>query len=151
MHSCINIDESWSIANSSTPVDGIDIGSNLHSRSNSHRFHRSFDHPLSKFGRPVFITGIPYENKEGATLDITTQVQRAVDNVKKLGEGAGGTMDHVLQLTVYLASLEFYDAMNRAYRPYFPNGGPARCTVSVAGIPGKSLVEISCIAAVVRH
>jgi len=91
------------------------------------------------------------ENKSEATLDITTHVQRAMDNVKKLVEVAGGDMDHVLLLTVYLATLEFYEAMNRAYRPYFPNRGPARCTVSVAGIPGKSLIEVSCIAAVVRH
>jgi 2-iminobutanoate/2-iminopropanoate deaminase len=90
------------------------------------------------------------EHQEQATLDITTHVQRAMDNVKKLVEAAGGDMDHVLQLTVYLATLEFYEAMNKAYRPYFPNRGPARCTVSVAGIPGRSLVEISCIAAVVR-
>lgn len=91
------------------------------------------------------------EHREQATLDITTHVRRAMDNVKKLVEVAGGDMDHVLQLNVYLATLEFYEAMNKAYRPYFPNGGPARCTVSVAGIPGRSLVEISCIAAVVRH
>lgn len=91
------------------------------------------------------------EHQEEATLDITTHVQKAMDNVKKLVDVAGGDMDHVLQLTVYLATLEFYDAMNKAYRPYFPNGGPARCTVSVAGIPGRSLVEISCIAAVVRQ
>lgn len=91
------------------------------------------------------------EHQEQATLDITTHVQRAMDNVKKLVEAGGGDMDHVLQLTVYLATLEFYEAMNKAYRPYFPNRGPARCTVSVAGIPGRSLVEISCIAAVVRH
>lgn len=91
------------------------------------------------------------EHQEEATLDITTHVQRAMDNVKKLVEVAGGDMDHVLQLTVYLATLEFYGAMNKAYRPYFPNRAPARCTVSVTGIPGKSLVEISCIAAVVRQ
>jgi 2-iminobutanoate/2-iminopropanoate deaminase len=91
------------------------------------------------------------ENQSEATLDITVHVQRAMDNVKKLVEVAGGDMDHVLTLTVYLATLEFYEAMNRAYRPYFPNRGPARCTVAVAGIPGKSLVEISCIAAVVRQ
>ncbi|HKT13675.1 MAG TPA: RidA family protein [Terriglobia bacterium] len=91
------------------------------------------------------------EHQEEATLDITTHVTRAMDNVKKLVEAAGGDMDHVLQLTVYLATLEFYQAMNKAYRPYFPNRGPARCTVSVAGIPGNSLVEISCIAAVVRQ
>jgi 2-iminobutanoate/2-iminopropanoate deaminase len=92
-----------------------------------------------------------HEHQEEATLDITTHVQKTMDNVKKLVEVAGGDMDHVLTLTVYLATLEFYEAMNKAYRPYFPNRGPARCTVSVAGIPGRSLVEISCIAAVVRH
>lgn len=91
------------------------------------------------------------EGESEATLDITTHVQRAMDTVKRLVEAAGGDMDHVLQLTVYLATLEFYEAMNRAYRPYFPNRGPERCTVSVAGIPGKSLIEVSCIAAVVRH
>ena len=91
------------------------------------------------------------ENESTATLDITTHVQRSMDNVKKLVEVAGGDMDHVLLLTVYLATLEFYEAMNRAYRPYFPNRGPARCTVSVAGIPGRSLIEVSGIAAVVRH
>ena len=91
------------------------------------------------------------EHQEEATTDITTHVQRAMDNVKKLVEAAGGDMDHVLQLTVYLATLEFYDAMNKAYRPYFPNRGPARCTVSVAGIPSKSLVHISCIAAFVHQ
>ncbi|HZT69038.1 MAG TPA: RidA family protein [Terriglobia bacterium] len=90
------------------------------------------------------------ESESEATLDITIHVQKAMDNVKKLVEAAGGDMDHVLQLTVYLASLEFYEAMNSAYRPYFPNRAPARCTVSVAGIPGKSLVEISCIAEVVH-
>lgn len=91
------------------------------------------------------------ENESEATLDITTHVQRAMDNVKKLVEVAGGDMDHVLLLTVYLATLEFYEAMNRVYRPYFPNRPPARCTVSVAGIPGRSLIEVSCIAAVVRR
>jgi 2-iminobutanoate/2-iminopropanoate deaminase len=100
----------------------------------------------------IYVSGQgAHENESEATLNITTHVRRTMDNVKKLVEAAGGDMDHVLLLTVYLATLEFYEAMNRAYRPYFPNRGPARCTVSVAGIPGRSLVEISCIAAVVRH
>jgi 2-iminobutanoate/2-iminopropanoate deaminase len=95
--------------------------------------------------------GANEENESVQSLDITTQVQRAMNNVKKLVEGAGGDMDHVLTLTVYLASLELYEAMNKAYRPFFPNRGPARCTISVTGIPGNSLVEMSCIAEVVRH
>jgi 2-iminobutanoate/2-iminopropanoate deaminase len=108
--------------------------------------------PVVVYNGLIYVAGQgANEGQSEATLDITTHVQRAMDNVKKLVEVAGGDMDHVLQLTVYLATLEFYEAMNQAYRPYFPHGGPARCTVSVAGIPGKSLIEISCIAAVVRE
>jgi len=40
--------------------------------------------------------------------------------------------------------------MNSVFKTYFPNGGPARTTVAVAGLPGESLVEINCIAAVLR-
>jgi 2-iminobutanoate/2-iminopropanoate deaminase len=90
------------------------------------------------------------DNGPAESLDIATHVRKVMDNVKKLVEAAGGDMDNILQLTVYLSTLEFYEEMNKAYRPYFPNRGPARATVSVAGIPGGSLVEISCIARVVR-
>jgi len=108
---------------------------------------------------PVVVhDGMIYVSGQGANdngsiedLDITAHVRKVMDNVKRLIEGAGGDMDNVLQLTVYLATLEFYEAMNAAYRPYFPNRGPARATVSVAGIPGKSLIEVSCIAKVIRQ
>lgn len=73
-----------------------------------------------------------------------------MDNVKKLVEAGGGTVDSILQLTVFLADIKHYDGMNQQFKNYFPNGGPARTTVAVAALPGNSLVEINCIAAVVK-
>jgi 2-iminobutanoate/2-iminopropanoate deaminase len=70
-----------------------------------------------------------------------------MDNVKKLVEAGGGTVDSILQLTVFLADIKYYDGMNQVFKTYFPNGGPARTTVAVAALPGNSLVEINCIAA----
>jgi 2-iminobutanoate/2-iminopropanoate deaminase len=70
--------------------------------------------------------------------------------VKTLVERGGGTMDSILQLTVFLADIDFYEGMNNVFKTYFPNGGPARTTVAVAALPGKSLVEINCTAAVVK-
>src|SRR5947209_10063828 len=70
-----------------------------------------------------------------------------MDNVKKLVEAGGGTVDTILQLTVFLADIKYYDGMNQVFKTYFPNGGPARTTVAVAALPGNSLVEINCIAA----
>jgi 2-iminobutanoate/2-iminopropanoate deaminase len=73
-----------------------------------------------------------------------------MDNVKKLVEAGGGTVDSILQLSVFLADIKYYDGMNKVFKTYFPNGGPARTTVAVAALPGNSLVEINCIAVLVK-
>jgi reactive intermediate/imine deaminase len=83
-------------------------------------------------------------------MDIETHTKKVMDNVKTLVETGGGTMDSILQLTVYLTSIDNYDGMNKVFKTYFPNGGPARTTVAVAALPGNSLVEINCTAAVTR-
>jgi enamine deaminase RidA (YjgF/YER057c/UK114 family) len=83
-------------------------------------------------------------------LDITAHTQKVMDNVKTLIEAAGGDMDNVLCLNVFLASLDYYEAMNKAYQPYFSRRAPARCAISVAEVPGGSLLEVNCIAAVVK-
>jgi 2-iminobutanoate/2-iminopropanoate deaminase len=82
--------------------------------------------------------------------DIESHTTKVMNNVKKLVETGGGSMDTILQLTVYLGNLDYYDGMNKIFKNYFPNGGPARTTVAVAGVPGRSLLEINCIAAVTR-
>ncbi len=83
-------------------------------------------------------------------VDIENHTKRVMENVKHLVETGGGTMDSILQLTVYLAKIDDYDGMNKVFKTYFPHGGPARTTVAVAALPGNSLVEINCIAAVTR-
>jgi enamine deaminase RidA (YjgF/YER057c/UK114 family) len=90
------------------------------------------------------------KSDEGKTPTIELHTKMVMEGVKNVVEAGGGTMDSILQLTVYLAKLEYYDGMNSVFKTYFPNGGPARTTVAVAGLPGESLVEINCIAAVVR-
>src|ERR1700693_6557706 len=82
--------------------------------------------------------------------DIDGHTTKVIENVKELVETGGGSMDSILQLTVYLANLDYYEPMNKIFKTYFPNGGPARTTVAVAALPGNSMVEINCIAAIVR-
>jgi 2-iminobutanoate/2-iminopropanoate deaminase len=79
--------------------------------------------------------------------DIDSHTTKVMENVKHLVEVGGGAMDSILQLTVFLADLAHYDAMNKTY---FPHGGPARTTVAAAALPGNSLIEINCIAAITR-
>ena len=99
----------------------------------------------------IYISG-QGANDAGAVKqsDIESHTRKVRENVKKLVEAGGGTMDSILQLTVYLAKLDDYDVMNKVFKTYFPHGGPARTTIAVAGVPGHSLLEINCIAAVIR-
>ena len=82
--------------------------------------------------------------------DIDSHTTKVMENVKELVETGGGSMDSILQLTVYLANLDYYEPMNKIFKTYFPNGGPARTTVAVAALPGNSMLEINCIAAIGR-
>jgi len=57
-------------------------------------------------------------------------------------------MEKVLKVNVYLHDLADYQAMNEVYRGKFGENPPVRTTIAAyGGIPGDSLVEIDCIAA----
>jgi enamine deaminase RidA (YjgF/YER057c/UK114 family) len=109
--------------------------------------------PMSHNGL-IYISGIgahiPYVAGQPQTTDIAAHTTKVMDQIKRTVESGGGTMDSILKLDVYLASMYHYEPMNQVYQTYFPNGGPARTTVVVAGIPDDSLLEISGIAAVVN-
>jgi 2-iminobutanoate/2-iminopropanoate deaminase len=113
---------------------------------------KGFITPLIVHNGVIYIAGqgAHSHDKSEFPMDIDNHTKHVMENVKTLVEAGGGTMDSVLQLTVYLAKIEDYDGMNNVFKTYFPNGGPARTTVAVANLPGNSLVEINCTAAVVR-
>ena len=107
---------------------------------------------------PVIVyNGLLYVSGQGAhdTRDqkewtIESHTSMVMEKVKKLVEVGGGSMDSVLQANVFLVKIEHWDGMHKVFSTYFPHGGPARTTVAVAALPGDSLVEINCIAAVTR-
>jgi 2-iminobutanoate/2-iminopropanoate deaminase len=114
---------------------------------------KGFITPLITHNGVIYIAGQgAHSHDKGETfpMDIENHTKRVMESVKTLVEAGGGTVDSILQLTVYLAKIDDYDGMNKVFKTYFPNGGPARTTVAVAALPGNSLVEINCTAAIVR-
>jgi len=107
---------------------------------------------------PVIVhNGLIYVSGQGAhdTRDqkdwtIESHTTMVMDKIKKHVEIGGGTVDSILQANVFLVKIEHWDGMHKVFATYFPHGGPARTTVAVAALPGDSLVEINCIAAVTR-
>ncbi|SRR6266496_2441250 len=109
--------------------------------------------PLIVHNGVIYIAGQGAHSRnpqEQFSTDVETHTTKVLDNVKTLIEAGGGSMDSILQLTVFLTKIEDYDAMNKVFKTYFLHGGPARTTVAIAALPGQSLVEINCTAAVVR-
>ena len=95
-------------------------------------------------GNLVFISG------KGAHFDgdITDHTDHVLKEVEKELIKAGTSMDKVLKVNVYLADLADYHKMNKVFRGRFGDSPPVRTTVATyGGVPGDSLVEIDCIAA----
>ncbi|HXJ86610.1 MAG TPA: RidA family protein [Candidatus Binatia bacterium] len=99
----------------------------------------------------IYISGQgAHDSRDKKEWTIESHTTMVMDKVKKMVEIGGGTMDTVLQTNVFLVNIEHWDAMTKVFATYFPHGGPTRTTVAVAALPGDSLVEINCIAAIAR-
>lgn len=91
-----------------------------------------------------------HDKRDPKEWTIESHTTMVMDKIKKHVEVGGGTTDSILLLQVFLVKIEHWDGMHKVFSTYFPHGGPARTTVAVAALPGDSLVEINCIAAVTR-
>lgn len=98
--------------------------------------------PAVSYGNLLFLSGVG-AHFEG---DIKAHTKHVLDEIQKQLEAAGSSMNKVLKAQVYLADLKDYAAMNEEFQGRFGSEPPVRTTVSVAGVPGKSLVEIDVIA-----
>jgi enamine deaminase RidA (YjgF/YER057c/UK114 family) len=91
-----------------------------------------------------------HDTRDPKEWTIESHASMVMDKIKKHVEIGGGDVDTILQANVFLVKIEHWDGMHKVFATYFPHGGPARTTVAVAALPGNSLVEINCIAAVAR-
>jgi len=101
-----------------------------------------------KHGQMVFLSGqIPLDPETGevASGGIEVQARRAFDNLKAVVEAAGGTLDNVVRLGLYLTDLTQFTAVNAVMAEYFTAPYPARSTIEVAGLPKGVSFEVDAI------
>lgn len=100
-------------------------------------------------GGLVFASGqLPIDPATGALLDgdIGAMTRQIFANLAAVLAAAGTSLDRVVKVTVFLADLNDFQAMNAAYGEFFPANPPARSTVQVARLPRDARVEIEAIA-----
>ena len=106
--------------------------------------------PAIKFNGLVFVSGqIPLDPASGELVggDIQAQVRRVLENIGLLLGEAGSSFQEVLKVSVFLADLNHFEAMNQVYAEYFDDSRPARSTIEASRLPKGVDVEIDVIAA----
>lgn len=73
---------------------------------------------------------------------IEAQTRRVFDNLRAVAEVAGGSLDGMVKLTVYLTDLAHFPRINEIMAEYFRKPYPARAAVGVAALPRGAMVEI---------
>jgi len=76
---------------------------------------------------------------------IHSQIHRVFKNLKAVTESAGGSLDHIVKLTVYLTDISSLAKVNEIMASYFTEPYPARTSFAVAALPKNALVEIDAI------
>ena len=98
-----------------------------------------------RHGNTLYIAG------KGAHFegDFAAHTDHVLNELQKELEKNGSSMEQVLKVNVYLHDLNDYHGMNAVFRGRFGPNPPVRTTVATyGGVPGDSLVEMDCIAAV---
>ena len=104
-------------------------------------------------GGLVFLSGqIPLDpaTMEVVDGDFEARARRVFDNLAAVAEAAGGSLDDVVKLTVFLTDLGNFATVNAVMEEYFSEPFPARAAVGVASLPKGVDVEADAILAITR-
>ena len=103
-------------------------------------------------GRLVFISGMTARRADGSIAgigDIEAQTRQLCENVKSAVEQAGGAMDDICRVDVYVRNMEHFDQIHKVRREYFKPPAPASTMVEVCKMTSPEyLIEINAIAVV---
>jgi reactive intermediate/imine deaminase len=76
---------------------------------------------------------------------IEAQTRRVFENLKAVAQAAGGGLQDIVKLTIYLVDLGEFGRVNDIMASYFTAPYPARATLGVASLPRGALVEVDAI------
>ena len=114
--------------------------------------HFSHANAIEARGRIVFISGMTSKAADGTVVgvgDIEAQTRQMCENVKAAVEAAGGTMNDICRVDVYIKDMAGFDIVHRVRREYFPDPPPASTMVAVSGFTHPDyLIEMSAIAVI---
>jgi 2-iminobutanoate/2-iminopropanoate deaminase len=115
-----------------------------------------FPKPLGPYSHAVVAGGFVYVAGQGPINpktqkmelgDIKSETRLELTNISNILKAANSSLENVVKVSVFLADLNDFEAMNEVYREFFKDNFPARTTVQAVLRTGRK-IEIDCIARV---
>ena len=101
-----------------------------------------------QWGDVVFISGQVAFIPGSGELNNNTfedEVNQVIDNLDAICKEAGGSLDNILKLSIFLTDLSNFDAVNSLMKERFSEPFPARSTIEVSRLPKDVNIEIDAI------
>jgi 2-iminobutanoate/2-iminopropanoate deaminase len=103
-------------------------------------------------GRTVYVSGQVSMDAEGNVVgegDVGAQTEKVLENVATVLEAAGGSLDDVVKVTVFITDMGHYDGIHEVRRRFFREPYPASSMVEVSAlIDPRLLVEVEAVAVI---
>jgi reactive intermediate/imine deaminase len=101
-----------------------------------------------RHGDTVYLSGqIPLDPATMTLVkgDIASQIHRVFQNLSAVSEAAGGGLQDLVKLNVYLTDLGNFPIVNQIMQEYFTEPYPARAAVGVSALPMGAEVEMEAV------
>lgn len=101
-----------------------------------------------KVGDTVYLSGqIPLVPETMTVIegDFASQTRQVFDNLAAVAKAAGGSLQHVVKLNIYLTDLSYFGTVNDIMAEYFQQPYPARAAIGVAALPKAVPVEMDAV------
>jgi reactive intermediate/imine deaminase len=101
-----------------------------------------------RVGNMLYLSGRLGTDSSGKLVPggIVAETRQTMENIRAALERYGSALDHVVKVTVMLADMAEWAAMNQVYVTYFPTHLPARSALGANGLALGARVEIECVA-----
>ena len=101
-----------------------------------------------KCGNTVYLSGqIPLDPASMEVVEggIQAEISRVFDNLTAVCEAAGGSLQDIVKLNIFLTDLTNFPTVNEIMATYFEQPYPARAAIGVAALPKGVGVEMDAV------
>ena len=99
-------------------------------------------------GKTIYLSGqlgLEPDTGELVSENFEGQVRQAFANMQAVIEAAGGTLDNIVKLTLFLTDLSKFASANAIMADIIPEPYPARSTIGVSSLPKGGQFEVEAI------